>query len=142
MNNEYNDYQILSPSKMEEVAKKYSEKLKGEKFKEDEEKPHSEEYFKSLCQLKHTLGIMYDFFSRRRKKDVRLGEIKSILEMVEKLTDQRDNTYQPKKVKNYYEAVKVCLTETANLIDLCVTDGNMEDVLILLVILKKLTALV
>jgi len=143
MNNEYNDYQILSPEKMEELAKKYQEELRNNSSpKPSSQTQLPESFYECFFQLKHTLATIKNYLTKRRKKDNRVFVIDKMLSSLSEIKSKQNFSKQLKYAKSYYDAVKICFVCISQMIDnLLSTNSKSDNIFTFLTILKDLTAL-
>ena len=141
MNNEYNDYLILSPSKMEEVAKRYNEEIGKNKLAENcERKITNGEFYDACAQLIHTLLILKKYLLRKRKKDLRIDAIKDAIDMLMDI-DENMKRKHIKIVKNYNEAVRICFSCLSLMLDISTKEENNKTTKMLTQIFKCLIVL-
>ena len=120
MNVEYNDYQILSPDKMEHIAKKYNEAL-NRKNREENEIKFDEDISLCFFQLKHTVGVIKNYLSKR-KNSLKTNAINTIYNLLQQIDNSYFycNNFNAVRINNYYQAIKLCINCSYKIIDYCV----------------------
>ena len=132
MSNEYNDYQLLSPLKMEEVAKKYNDKIKSINHQQ-KEIIFEDDFFVSYFQLRHTLLVIKNYIYKWRKNDKRLLVIDNIFKILSNITKEinkdllitKEDNQKYKIVNGYIQAILLCLNQAIILAKiLCDLENN------------------
>lgn len=121
MDNEYNDYQIISPSDMQEVAKKYYQKLSEINNKKNEENKNKlTEINNYLSKINNNIFLLKKFCNARNLK-----EKLNIVNLIENEFIKIKNNFNfqviksDKNPKNYCSAITSCINDLSCVINLC-----------------------